>query len=135
MKWFRKFSPVWVLVALVVFGVVVGALYYVSWSLGTEVTTRTWKGFALLGGIMAVLLAGGGFLGGRVYFLMASIVNMGGLGYMIYLAFVRTAEGWSDLVSIISYLFLAGIGVLLGIIGQLVASIRKVNRSRLEKNE
>lgn len=135
MKWFKKFSPVWLLMALIVFGLVVGAMYYVSWSLGAEVTEQNWKGFALLGGIMAILLAGGGFLGGRVYFLIASIVNVGGLIYMIYLAFARTAEGWSDLVSVISYLFLSGVGVVLGIIGQLIASIRKVNRSRFEKKE
>lgn len=130
MKLPKKFSKWWFLFALLIFAVVIGAFLYVPWTLGSEITMENIQGFALLGGIVALVLAGGGFFGGRVFFVLGLLVNLFGLGYMIYLAMARTAQGWSDLASIMSYLFLASLGILLGIIGQLIASIRRVGKEQ-----
>lgn len=124
-----KFSKIWFLFAIIIFILVVGAMAYISWTLDMGIETENLQGYALVGLAMALVLAGGGFFGARIYFVIAFIVNIFGLGYMIYLAMVRTANGWSDLVSFLSYLFLSALGVLLGIIVQLIASIRKTGRS------
>lgn len=121
-----KFSKIWFLLAVLIFALVMGAMAYVPWTLGTQMNIQ---GYALLGLVMALILAGGGFFGARVYFVVALTANIAGLGYMIYQAMVRTANGWSDLVSFLSYLFLAALGVLLGIISQLIVSIYRTGRS------
>jgi hypothetical protein len=128
MKLPKKFSWVWILLALLVFAMVVGSMMYLTWTLGGQLVEDNIRGFAIIGGIVALLFAGGGFLGGRVFFIIGMVTQVISLGYMIYIGLAQAADGWSDLVSIMSYMFLSSIGVLLAIIGQLIASIRKMGR-------
>jgi hypothetical protein len=47
---------------------------------------------------------------------------------MLFIAANQTAEGWSDLVGVISYLFTLGIGLIIGILLQLIWHIRKIKK-------
>jgi hypothetical protein len=49
---------------------------------------------------------------------------------MLILSITKYAEGWSDLVSIISYMLMLGIGIILGIVIQLIVFIRTKTKAR-----
>ena len=86
------------------------------------------SGFFLLSLITAVLISLGGYLGARVYFGIAAIFNILGIIYMLLVSIFRTAEGWSDLVSIISLMSAIVVGLVLGIIGQVIALLVKKSK-------
>jgi hypothetical protein len=128
-----KHSKKWVLVFIALFLLTLVSLISVGKILSINIGAENIAGFALLSAFVSVIISVGGFLGARLYFITASIFDLLGIVYMLYVSINRTAEGWSDLVSIISYLFTLAIGLILGLVIQLVAFLMS-KRKRLKKD-
>ncbi|MHB1154675.1 MAG: hypothetical protein ACYCWE_17390 [Eubacteriales bacterium] len=75
-------------------------------------------GFVLLSVIITAVISSGGFLGAKIYFRTSLIFYIIAAVYMLYIAVSRTVEGWTDLVGIISYIFIIAAGFAAGIILQ-----------------
>lgn len=94
--------------------------------LGPEISGRNIMGFAILSTLTSLITTIGGYLGFKVYFGISTISNIVGLIYMLYIAISQQAAGWTDLVGIMAYMFIMGIGILSGIVVEaLVRLVRK----------
>jgi hypothetical protein len=124
-----KYSKKWGFVLIALFFLTFVSLISVGKILSINIGAENIAGFALLSALVSILTSLGGFLGARVYFITVLIFDVLGIVYMLYVSTNRTAEGWSDLVSIISYLFTLGIGFILGLVIQLVSFLIS-NRKR-----
>ncbi len=74
--------------------------------------------YALVSLFVALAISGGGYLGAKTYFYTALFFNIIGIIYMLYISINQAAEGWSDLVSMISYFFIMVIGILIGLVAE-----------------
>lgn len=124
----ERYSKKWLISLVALFLLTFISLIIVSQILNISLAFANISGFFLLSLITAVLISLGGYLGARVYFCIAAIFNLIGIIYMLIISIFRTAEGWSDLVSIISLMSAIVFGLVLGIIGQLIALLVKKSR-------
>lgn len=124
----ERYSKKWLISLVALFLLTFISLIIVSQILNINLAFENISGFFLLSLITAVLISLGGFLGARVYFGIAAIFNILGIIYMLYVTIFRTAEGWSDLVSIISLMLAVLVGLVLGIIGQAIAVLVKKSK-------
>ena len=123
-----KQSKKWFYILLSLFLMTFISLIIVSQILSINIELENIGGFILLSFFIATTISVGGYIGADVYFVIAFIFYILGLIYMFYVSITKTAEGWSDLVSIISFLVTVGLGVLLGIVGQLLRFILLKNK-------
>lgn len=111
----NKYSKKWLVVFIALF-----LLSFVPFIFLSQILNFSIVGVGILSFIVALIIGVGGYLGAKAYFFTASVFNIIGIFYMLFIAINKTAEGWSDLVSIISYLFIVGIGIILGVVIQVV---------------
>ena len=104
------------------------SLIIVSQILSINIELENIGGFILLSFFTAITISIGGYIGADVYFVIAFVFYILGLIYMFYVSITKTAEGWSDLVSIISFLVTVELGVFLGIVGQVLRFILLKNK-------
>lgn len=123
-----KQSKKWFYILLSLFLMTFISLIIVSKILSINIELENISGFILLSFFMATTISVGGYIGANVYFIIAFVFYILGLIYMFYVSITKTAEGWSDLVSIISLLVTVGLGVFLGIVGQLLQYILLKNK-------
>lgn len=116
----EKLSKQWLYIFIALFLLTFTSLFSVGKILDLSIKFENISGFAFLSLIVATILSAGGFLGAKGFFGVALGFNIVGIIYMLYVSVNKTAEGWSDLVSIISYLVTLGLGLFLGIITQSV---------------
>jgi len=114
----EKYSKKWLFITITLFLLTFISLIFVGKILNINIAAENISGFALLSIFIAVIISIGGYLGATAYFFTALIFHILGIIYMMYVSINRTAEGWSDLVSIISFLFTVGTGIFLGLIIQ-----------------
>ncbi len=93
--------------------------------LNINIASENISGFALLSIMVASIIAIGHYLDKKTYFITMLIFNVIAIFYMLYISLNKTAENWSDLVSIISYLFTMGIGLITATIIQSVVILKK----------
>lgn len=110
-----KYSKKWLLFFAALF-----LLSFIPFICLSQMLNFSVVGVGILSLIVALVISIGGYLEAKVYFLTASVFDIIGIIYMLYIALNKTAEGWSDLVSIISYLFIVGIGIVLGVVIQVI---------------
>jgi hypothetical protein len=118
MKLPEKYSKKWLYITILLFFLTFISLYFLGKILNINIGAENISGFALLSFYLAIIISIGGYLGATVYFCTAVIFHILGIIYMIYVSINRTAEGWSDLVSILSFLLTVGIGIFLGLVLQ-----------------
>ena len=123
-----KQSKKWFYISLSLFLMTFISLIIVSQILSINIELENIGGFILLSFFTAITISIGGYIGADVYFVIAFVFYILGLIYMFYVSITKTAEGWSDLVSIISFLITIGLGVLLGIVGQSLRFILLKNK-------
>ncbi|MEI6578854.1 MAG: hypothetical protein WCN92_05255 [Eubacteriales bacterium] len=116
----EKHSKKWgyLSIALLLFTFV--SLIFVCKILNISIGTQNIIGFTLLSIFIATAISIGGYLGATAYLLTSLVFYVLGIIYMFYVSLNKTAEGWSDLVSIISFLTTVGIGVISGLIIQVI---------------
>lgn len=114
----EKHSVKWFYIAAVILILTFIVLIAFSRLSGINIGMQNIIGFVLLSVIITAVINAGGFLGAKIYFRTSLIFYIIAAIYMLYIAISRTAEGWTDLVGIISYMFIIAIGVIAGIILQ-----------------
>lgn len=119
----EKHSKKWAFITLALFLLSFAALVAVCLILKIDMNAQNITGFALLSLIVSAVISGAGFLGAKAFFFTTLAFDVIGIVYMLFISITRSAEGWSDLVSIISYMFMLGIGVIAGAVLQLVLFI------------
>ena len=115
-----KHSKNWALITLALFLITFAAMIALAMILKTTIALENISGFVLFSFFVSVIISIGGFLGAKAYFFTALAMDVIGIIYMLIISITRSAEGWSDLVSIISYMFMLGVGIILGIVIQLI---------------
>ena len=123
-----KQSKKWFYISLSLFLMTFISLIIVSQILSINIELENIGGFILLSFFTAITISIGGYIGADVYFVIAFVFYILGLIYMFYVSITKTAEGWSDLVSIISFLVTVELGVFLGIVGQVLRFILLKNK-------
>ncbi len=123
-----KQSKKWLYILLSLFLMTFISLIIVSQILSINIELENIGGFILLSFFTAITISIGGYIGADVYFVISFVFYILGLIYMFYVSITKTAEGWSDLVSIISFLVTVGLGVFLGIVGQVLRFILLKNK-------
>ena len=123
-----KKSRKWFYISLSLFLMTFISLIIVSQMLSINIELENIGGFILLSFFTAITISIGGYIGADVYFVIAFVFYILGLIYMFYVSITKTAEGWSDLVSIISFLVTVELGVFLGIVGQVLRFILLKNK-------
>lgn len=131
----KKYSIKWILIIVALF-----LLTFVSMFLGTTILTLSASlenigGFAILSLAVALAIGIGGLIGAKSYFKIALTSNIIGIIYMIVISVFKTAEGWSDLVSIISYLLILSIGIILGVFVQLFLILINLYNKKRKKSK
>lgn len=115
----NKYSIKWLYILIALFLLTFASMYLVLTILQLTIGFDNISGFALLSLAVSLSIGIGGILGLKAYFKTALLFNILGIIYMLSVTIFRTAESWSDLVSIISYLFFLSLGIFLGVIVQL----------------
>lgn len=115
-----KHSKNWAFITLALFLITFAAMIAIAMILKTPIAFENISGFVVFSFFVSVIISIGGFLGAKAYFFTALAMDVIGIIYMLVISITRTAEGWSDLVSIISYMFMLGVGIILGIVIQLI---------------
>lgn len=135
----NKFSIKWLYILIALFFLTFASMYLVITILELSIGFDNISGFALLSLAVSLSIGIGGLLGLKAYFKTALLFNILGIIYMLSITIFRTAEGWSDLVSIISYLFFLALGIFLGIIVQLtvilITKYKEKNTQRETQSE
>ncbi|MDD2370404.1 MAG: hypothetical protein PHQ32_00185 [Firmicutes bacterium] len=118
-KYSKKWFPILATILIINFI----SLFSASKILGSDISSANIISFAILSLSISILITVGGFLGAKIHFITASIFNLASIVYMLYITISKSAEGWSDLVGIISYLTIIIIGLIAGLIIQLIYTI------------
>ena len=125
----EKNSRKWIPVFIILFALTFISMIAVSLILDLKIGFNNISGFLLLSLFVSLAIGLGGFSGARAYFITALVFDILGIFYMMIVSIFRTAEGWSDLVSEVSYLFLLSSGIILGFIIQIAVILIKRNKS------
>jgi hypothetical protein len=128
----EKFSAYWLGVAAVLAGVYFLALRGSRLLLGLEISPQNVQGFIIIALLMSLAVIAGGFFGATIYSITAFVFSMIGVAYLLIIAATQTFQGWTDLISVIGFMFWGGLAVGAGIIVQLICSIR-ASRKRLKE--
>lgn len=78
--------------------------------------------FVILAALISISITLGGIFKFKLYFSVSFFFDLLAIAYMTYISIGNTAEGWSDLVSIVSYIFTAVFGIILGSLIQVIYS-------------
>jgi hypothetical protein len=128
----EKYSIHWLAVAALLFGVYFMALRGSRLLLGLEISPQNVQGFIILALLMSLAVVAGGFFGAKIYSITAFIFSAIGVAYLLIVSGTQTYQGWTDLISVVGFMFWGGLAVGAGIIVQLICSIR-ASRRRLKE--
>ncbi len=120
----EKKSTQWLFAAVVLFAVYFAALWGSRLILGLGVTGQTIQGFAILAAMMSLAVVTGGYFGAKIYSVTALIFSGIAVIHLLGVAALNPTGGWSDLISVIGFMFWGGMAIGGGIIVQLIYSIR-----------
>lgn len=70
----------------------------------------------------------GRYFGRNTYYFVSSFFIGIGVVYMLYIVMTNQSPGWNDLTSLISYLFFAGIGIILGLFVEITIYVMRKNK-------
>lgn len=124
----EKHSVKWFYIAGVIAILTLIILIAFSRFSGINLGMQNMIGFFLFSVIIAAVINTGGFLGAKIYFRVTLIFYIIAAVYMLYIAISKTAEGWTDLVGIISYMFIIASGVIAGIVLQSICFFVSKNK-------
>lgn len=120
-----KFSSRWSFVIGGVFLLLFIMLLLSRFMLHVAVDAKNVIAFFIVSFLLAVVAGGGGFFGGAIYFIVSFSFYVIAIIYLLFLSWTRANDGWSDLTSIVAFLFLAGLGIVSGVVAQLIRILTK----------
>ncbi len=112
---------VWLLTAVVWSGALIGLG---TWRNGALPPTETLASITAVTSGIALVLAVLGYFGARASFAGAALGLCLGLAYMAYV-YATTTDGMADLAALLSFLMLGAAGLVVGIIVDVVAAVRR----------
>ena len=124
----QKHSKKWLYITVGLFLVTFFALIFAANTLNIDIAARNLAGFAVLSIVITGLISIGGYRGAKAYFYISLISLMLAMGYMLYISINKAAEGWSDLVSITSFVFIVAIGMGCAVVVQSILSFVSKNK-------
>lgn len=128
LKYSRKWGTILVVYFLALFNLFIISQIMLKSSFSTESLIN----IALLTFLSALIACAGGFFGGKKFFAIYTVGLILGLMYMFYIAIFDVSPGWADLTSVISYMFFAVAGLVLGIVTEVVLWFKERGKSDSE---
>lgn len=119
----KKKSIRWIYVLAIVFIINIGSLLITRIMLGSAINSKNAIGFAVIS-IIAALAACLGYFGKKAFSYLFILFNLIGILYMYYIAIMDKNSGWADLTSIVGFMFMSCIGILLGILTEIILRAR-----------
>ncbi|PKM50190.1 MAG: hypothetical protein CVV02_12550 [Firmicutes bacterium HGW-Firmicutes-7] len=123
----KKKSFSWICVLAGVFTINVVALLMSRVVLSVTVDIVNIMAFAILSLIISGI-ASMGYFGISVFSYAFIFFNALGLCYMYFVILSNKSDGWLDLASFIGFIFIAGFGIFIGIIAELIYRVIKRNK-------
>jgi predicted DNA repair protein MutK len=117
-------SKKWLIFALVLFSINVGALLGAFYIQGTIPDSNILP-LSILSLVVTLIATGGGYAGGKIFILISMPFHFFGLIFMLSIASTASSSGFEMLSAFIMYLFATVVGFVLGFIVQLVIHYRK----------
>jgi hypothetical protein len=125
----QKKSINWSYVLLIVFASNVLALLGSEFLLSSSISLQNAFGFSIISLIVSLIVSSG-YFGIRFFSLSVIVSNVIAIIYIYYIILSKSSPGWADLVGLISYMLLIGLGIILGTIVQTVFWI--ISRRKLK---
>jgi hypothetical protein len=120
----EKKSTQWLVVTAILFVIYLASLWGSRLILGMGVTAQTIQGFSILAAMMSLAVVTGGYFGAKIYSITALIFSGIAILHLVGVSALNPASGWSDLIGVIGFMFWGGMAIGMGIIVQLIYSIR-----------
>jgi len=98
--------------------------------LGSDMSGRYILNQLIISMASALIPCIGGFLGRRIFFIVSTLSIVVGILYMFYVVVGNTAHGWSELASIVGYLFIVGVGFILALVAEIISYFVKTKSRR-----
>lgn len=121
----KKWIGVFIFYTIVVFI----SLLSTRFILGSEIVGDYILGMVIISLGSALIPCIGGFLGRQMFFKVYTFSAAIGILYMFYVVLGNTAPGWGDLTSIVGYLFMVGVGAIVGLVTELVIYFIKTKKN------
>ena len=109
----------WIYVLAGVFTINAAALLMSRVALGMAITVQIAISLAALSLIVSAI-ASVGYFGARIFSNVFILFDILGLGYMYYIILSDKNGGWADLTSAIGFVVFAGLGIIAGIITEII---------------
>ena len=119
-----KKSNQWIVVLFIYAGIVFTGLILTRVILGTDIDSRLIFSFLILSFGSAILPTIAGYLGRSMFFRIYVSSNIFGLVYMFVLIVSNRTPGWADLTSIVVYVYLLPVGIILGLLAELIFYVK-----------
>ncbi len=123
-----KHSRAWGLVSIIFLIVTFSLLVLSQLLLHRSFTLILVAGLAIIAIVCTLVACIGGFLGGKLFFAFSSGSTLLGLLYMLYIVVFSVADGWNDIVSIVSFAVIYSFGTAAGIIAEGVYYLYSTNK-------
>ena len=120
----KKKSIGWLYVLTCVFIINICSLLVTRVILGSEINTKNAAGFVVLA-LIASIAACFGYFGKKAFSYLFILFNLIGILYMFYIAIMGKSSGWADLTSIVGFMFMSCMGILLGILTEIILRARR----------
>lgn len=115
-----KNSRKWFILFLIYAIVIFLAFLATKLRLGDGALNRGLRGILIISVFTSLVPCIGGYMGKRIFFIVYTISVVIGLAYSLYAVFADIAPGWSELTSVIGYLFVVGIGFIVAANAELI---------------
>lgn len=126
----QKKSNQWIGVFILYIIVIFISLLTTRVMLGSEILGRNIFGLFIISTISALLPIIGGFLGKRIFFNVYTFSNILGIFYMFYVVIGNASPGWSDLTSIVGYIYIVTVGAILALLTEVISYFVISNKNK-----
>lgn len=121
----KKWIGVFIFYTIVVFISLISTRFI----LGSEIVGDYIFGMVTISLGSALIPCIGGFWGRQMFFKVYTFSAAVGILYMFYVVLGNTAPGWGDLTSIVGYLFMVGVGAIVGLVTELAIYFIKTKKN------
>lgn len=116
----EKKSKKWLQILISYFLIILIALTLSRYIVGTPITLRILISTIILAFVSAAIPSLGGFFGRKIFFYVFTLINIFAILYMMFVIVTDASPGWTDITSMIIYLFVTSVGLFVAIIVDLI---------------
>ncbi len=115
----------WFLMGIIIMLINFSFLMIIANLLAIKVEYENISGFLMLSSLLAIIITFGDYFKYKIYFYTMIIFNILAIVYCLYAAINRVFENWNDLIVMIYFLMIMGLGIIIGVVGQVIYFRRK----------